>query len=121
MSGCGFRALKFSLKLSSFAAPGSLANDGVSELAAVPVTSRGDLSHAALLSETATTTSPNVLRFTNFSSQGCAPKLVVILNCDKTQKVDKLIQVMDEVKRANAENVLIATEPKTQDGGGVVQ
>jgi biopolymer transport protein ExbD len=49
------------------------------------------------------------------------PKLVVILNCDKTQKVDKLIQVMDEVKRANAENVLIATEPKTQDGGGVVQ
>jgi len=49
------------------------------------------------------------------------PKLVVILNCDKTQKVDKLIQVMDEVKRANAENVLIATEPKTQDGGGMLQ
>jgi biopolymer transport protein ExbD len=49
------------------------------------------------------------------------PKLVVILNCDKTQKVDKLIQVMDEVKRANAENVLIATEPKTQDGGGMAQ
>lgn len=49
------------------------------------------------------------------------PKLVVILNCDKTQKVDRLIQVMDEVKRANAENVLIATEPKTGDGGGVAQ
>jgi biopolymer transport protein ExbD len=49
------------------------------------------------------------------------PKLVVVLNCDKSQHVDRLIQVMDEVKRANAENVLIATEPKTQAGGGVVQ
>jgi biopolymer transport protein ExbD len=49
------------------------------------------------------------------------PKLVVILNCDKAQKVEKLIQVMDEVKRADAENVLIATEPKTQEGGGVAQ
>jgi biopolymer transport protein ExbD len=49
------------------------------------------------------------------------PKLVVVLNCDKTQRVDRLIQVMDEVKRANAENVLIATEPKTANGGSVAQ
>jgi biopolymer transport protein ExbD len=49
------------------------------------------------------------------------PRLVVVLNCDKSQQVDRLIQVMDEVKRANAENVLIATEPKAREGGGTVE
>ncbi len=40
------------------------------------------------------------------------PQLVVVLNCDRRQQVEQLVHVMEEVKRANAQNVLIATEPR---------
>jgi biopolymer transport protein ExbD len=39
------------------------------------------------------------------------PQVVVILNCDRRQQVQRLVHVMEEVKRANAQNVMIATEP----------
>jgi biopolymer transport protein ExbD len=47
------------------------------------------------------------------------PQLVVVLNCDRRQQVQQLVHVMEEVKRANAQNVLIATEPRTATAAGV--
>jgi len=41
------------------------------------------------------------------------PKLVVVINCDKQQKWERGIQLADEAKRAGAELLTIATEPKT--------
>jgi biopolymer transport protein ExbD len=46
------------------------------------------------------------------------PQLVVVLNCDKRQQVEQLVHVMEEVKRANAQNVLIATEPRSPAASG---
>ena len=40
------------------------------------------------------------------------PKLVVVINCDKQQKWERGIQLADEAKRAGAELLTIATEPK---------
>jgi biopolymer transport protein ExbD len=42
------------------------------------------------------------------------PKMVVVINCDKTQKWERGIQLADEAKRAGAELLTIATEPKVQ-------
>jgi len=42
------------------------------------------------------------------------PKLGVIINCDKKQNWGRGIEVMDEARRAGAENLTIATEPKTE-------
>jgi biopolymer transport protein ExbD len=40
------------------------------------------------------------------------PKLVVVINCDKKQSWSRGIQLADEAKRAGAELLTIATEPK---------
>jgi biopolymer transport protein ExbD len=40
------------------------------------------------------------------------PKMVVVINCDKGQNWGRGIEVMDEAKRAGAEILTIATEPK---------
>lgn len=45
------------------------------------------------------------------------PQVVVVLNCDRRQQVQRLVHVMEEVKRANARNVMIATEPRGTGGG----
>ncbi|HUV04449.1 MAG TPA: biopolymer transporter ExbD [Armatimonadota bacterium] len=42
------------------------------------------------------------------------PRLGVIINCDKRQNWGKGIEVMDEARQAGAENLTIATEPKTE-------
>ena len=42
------------------------------------------------------------------------PKLVVVINCDKQQKWERGIQLADEAKRAGAELLTTATEPKTR-------
>ena len=42
------------------------------------------------------------------------PKLVVVINCDKTQRWERGIQLADEAKRAGAELLTIATEPKVK-------
>jgi biopolymer transport protein ExbD len=44
------------------------------------------------------------------------PQVVVVLNCDRRQQVQQLVHVMEEVKRANAQNVMIATEPRPTPG-----
>jgi biopolymer transport protein ExbD len=44
------------------------------------------------------------------------PKMVVVINCDKTQKWERGIQLADEAKRAGAELLTIATEPKADKG-----
>jgi biopolymer transport protein ExbD len=44
------------------------------------------------------------------------PKMVVVINCDKTQKWERGIQLADEAKRAGAELLTIATEPKVNRG-----
>jgi biopolymer transport protein ExbD len=40
------------------------------------------------------------------------PKLVVVINCDKKQSWSKGIELADEAKRAGAELLTVATEPK---------
>ena len=40
------------------------------------------------------------------------PKLVVVINCDKKQNWAKGIELADEAKRAGAEFLTLATEPK---------
>jgi len=40
------------------------------------------------------------------------PKLVVVINCDKKQRWERGIQLADEAKRAGAQLLTIATEPK---------
>ena len=40
------------------------------------------------------------------------PKLVVVINCDKKQSWAKGIELADEAKRAGAEFLTLATEPK---------
>ncbi|MBI2843747.1 MAG: biopolymer transporter ExbD [Armatimonadetes bacterium] len=40
------------------------------------------------------------------------PKLVVVINCDKKQSWARGIELADEAKRAGAELLTIATEPK---------
>src|SRR5689334_4899984 len=40
------------------------------------------------------------------------PRLVVVINCDKSQSWQKGIQLADEAKRAGAEKLTIATERK---------
>ena len=42
------------------------------------------------------------------------PKLVVVINCDKTQSWQNGIQLADEAKRAGAQLLTIATEPKNK-------
>jgi len=42
------------------------------------------------------------------------PRLVVVINCDKQQKWERGIQLADEAKRAGAELLTIATEPKVK-------
>ncbi len=44
------------------------------------------------------------------------PKMVVVINCDKGQNWGRGIEVMDEAKRAGAEVLTIATEPKAAKG-----
>lgn len=44
------------------------------------------------------------------------PKMVVVINCDKSQNWGRGIEVMDEAKKAGAEILTIATEPKTGKG-----
>ena len=44
------------------------------------------------------------------------PKMVVVINCDKGQQWGRGIEVMDEAKRAGAELLTIATEPKVKKG-----
>ena len=44
------------------------------------------------------------------------PKMVVVINCDKGQQWGRGIEVMDEAKRAGAELLTIATEPKAKKG-----
>jgi biopolymer transport protein ExbD len=45
------------------------------------------------------------------------PKLVVVINCDKKQSWQKGIELADEAKRAGAELLTIATEPKSERRG----
>lgn len=42
------------------------------------------------------------------------PRMVVVINCDKGQNWGRGIEVMDEAKRAGAEVLTIATEPKAE-------
>jgi biopolymer transport protein ExbD len=42
------------------------------------------------------------------------PKLVVVINCDRKQSWEKGIQLADEAKRAGAQLLTIATEPKKE-------
>lgn len=44
------------------------------------------------------------------------PKMVVVINCDKSQNWGKGIEVMDVAKQAGAEVLTIATEPKAKKG-----
>jgi len=44
------------------------------------------------------------------------PKMVVVINCDKSRNWGDGIEVMDEAKKAGAEIITIATEPKTDKG-----
>lgn len=44
------------------------------------------------------------------------PKMVVVINCDKGQNWGRGIEVMDEAKRAGAEVLTIATDPKVRKG-----
>jgi len=44
------------------------------------------------------------------------PKMVVVINCDKGQHWGRGIEVMDEAKRAGAELLTVATEPKAKKG-----
>ena len=44
------------------------------------------------------------------------PHLIVVLNCDKTQQIAKFSEAFDLVKQANAENVMVATEPQSPGG-----
>jgi len=44
------------------------------------------------------------------------PKMVVVINCDKAQNWGRGIEVMDEAKKAGAEILTIATEPKVEKG-----
>lgn len=44
------------------------------------------------------------------------PKMVVVINCDKKQNWGRGIEVMDEAKRAGAELMTIATEPRAKKG-----
>jgi biopolymer transport protein ExbD len=45
------------------------------------------------------------------------PKLVVVINCDRRQSWEKGIALADEAKRAGAELLTIATEPKGDRSG----
>ena len=40
------------------------------------------------------------------------PSIAVIINCDKDQHLDRFQRAFDLVKQANAETVMIATEPE---------
>jgi biopolymer transport protein ExbD len=44
------------------------------------------------------------------------PKLVVVINCDKKQSWERGIELADEAKRAGAQLLTIATEPKGKPG-----
>jgi biopolymer transport protein ExbD len=44
------------------------------------------------------------------------PRMVVVINCDKSQRWEKGIEVIDEAKKAGAENLTIATEPRMRKG-----
>lgn len=44
------------------------------------------------------------------------PRMVVVINCDKAQNWGRGIEVMDEAKKAGAEILTIATEPKVEKG-----
>lgn len=42
------------------------------------------------------------------------PKMVVVINCDKDQNWGRGIEVLDEAKKAGAEHITIATEPRAR-------
>ncbi|HEX5324428.1 MAG TPA: biopolymer transporter ExbD, partial [Capsulimonadaceae bacterium] len=42
------------------------------------------------------------------------PNIVVVLNCDRRQKVARFLTVMDLAKQANPGTLMIATAPKSQ-------
>ena len=44
------------------------------------------------------------------------PKMVVVINCDKAQNWGRGIEVMDEARKAGAEILTIATEPRMKKG-----
>jgi len=44
------------------------------------------------------------------------PKTVIVINCDKANNWGRGIEVMDEAKRAGAELLTIATQPKAKKG-----
>jgi biopolymer transport protein ExbD len=41
------------------------------------------------------------------------PGLIVVINCDKNQQIGEFTEALDLVKEANAENVMIATDPQS--------
>jgi len=43
------------------------------------------------------------------------PHVVIVINCDKEQAVSEFLRVMDVVKQANPESLMIATAPKGAD------
>jgi biopolymer transport protein ExbD len=45
------------------------------------------------------------------------PTLIVVINCDRTQNITRFAQAFDLIKQANAQNVMVATEPQTPGGG----
>lgn len=44
------------------------------------------------------------------------PNIVVVINCDKSQPMPKLTEAFDLIKQANAQNVMIATDPQSTTG-----
>jgi biopolymer transport protein ExbD len=45
------------------------------------------------------------------------PALVVVINCDKSQQIAQFTEALDLVKQANAQNVMIATDPESTPPG----
>ena len=46
------------------------------------------------------------------------PGLVVVINCDKSQQISKFTQALDLIKQANAQNVMVATDPQSPTEAG---
>ena len=45
------------------------------------------------------------------------PGLVIVINCDKSQQIAKFTQALDLIKQANAQNVMVATDPQPPTEG----
>ena len=43
------------------------------------------------------------------------PAIAVVINCDKSQHLDRFQRVFDLIKQANAASVMIATNPQSAD------